>query len=63
MRRRCLALAGAFCTPTGYAGFERLYRPATPDGDPPLVEVACWSHARRKFYDVHHATAPPIALA
>jgi hypothetical protein len=23
---------------------------------------ASWSHARRKFYDVHHATASPIAL-
>lgn len=46
----------------GYAGFDRLYKPRTPGGDPPLVEVACWSHARRKFYDVHHATASPIAL-
>jgi transposase len=46
----------------GYAGFERLYRPRTPDGEPPLIEVACWSHCRRKFYDVHHATASPIAL-
>ena len=46
----------------GYAGFERLYRPTTPDGEPPLIEVACWSHARRKFYDIHHASASPIAL-
>ena len=27
----------------GYTGFESLYRPTTPDGEPPLVEVACWS--------------------
>ena len=46
----------------GYAGFDALYQPATPAGDPPLVEGACWSHARRKFYDVHHATASPTAL-
>jgi len=46
----------------GYAGFDQLYKPKTPGGDPPLVEVACWSHARRKFYDVHHATTSPIAL-
>lgn len=46
----------------GYAGFDTLYQPTTPAGDPPLVEVACWSHARRKFYDIHHATASPIAL-
>ncbi len=46
----------------GYAGFDTLYQPTTPAGDPPLIEVACWSHARRKFYDVHHATASPVAL-
>jgi len=39
-----------------------LFSALPPGGDPPLVEVACWSHARRKFYDVHHATASPIAL-
>jgi len=45
-----------------YTGFEKLYLPKTPGGEPPLIEVACWSHARRKFYDVHHETASPIAL-
>jgi transposase len=46
----------------GYSGFDRLYRPVKPGGEPPLIEVACWSHARRGFYEVHHATASPIAL-
>ena len=46
----------------GYAGFDALYVPTTPAGDASLVEVSCWSHARRKFYDVHHATASPTAL-
>ena len=46
----------------GYAGFDRLYRATTSTGDAALIEIACWSHARRKFYDVHHATASPIAL-
>ena len=27
-----------------------------------MTEVACWAHVRRKFYDVHHASASPIAL-
>ena len=45
----------------GYSGFERLYRPTTPTGEPPLIEVACWSHARRKFFDVHHETGSPTA--
>jgi transposase len=57
-----LGTCRGFLHADGYAGFDRLYRPATPDGEPPLVEVACWSHARRKFYDVHHATASPLAL-
>jgi hypothetical protein len=59
------ALLGAcqgFLHADGYAGFDRLYRPTTPAGEPRLIEVACWSHVRRKFYDVHHATASPIAL-
>ena len=63
--RHAEALLGAcrgFLHADGYAGFDRLYRPTTPEGAGPLVEVACWSHARRKFYDVHHATASPIAL-
>ena len=46
----------------GYSGFDRLYKPTTPAGEPPLRAVVCWSHVRRKFYDVHHATAAPIAL-
>lgn len=42
----------------GYAGFNGLYeRP-----DQPLLEAACWAHARRKFYDVHQATNSPLAL-
>ena len=46
----------------GYTGFDSLYRSTTPDSAPPLIEVACWAHVRRKFYDIHHASASPIAL-
>jgi transposase len=63
---RAEALLGTchgFLHADGYAGFDRLYRPTQPGGDPPLIEIACWSHVRRKIYDVHHATASPIALA
>jgi transposase len=42
----------------GYAGFNGLYDRA----DHPLIEAACWAHARRKFYDVHQATQSPLAL-
>jgi transposase len=39
----------------GYAGFERLYKTL------PITEAACWAHVRRKFYDLHQATASPVA--
>jgi len=42
----------------GYAGFNGLY----DRKDSPLIEAACWAHARRKFFDVHHATSSPLAL-
>ncbi len=42
----------------GYAGFNGLYE-RTKD---PLIEAACWAHARRKFYDLHQATDSPLAL-
>jgi transposase len=42
----------------GYAGFNGLY----DRKDSPLIEAACWAHARRKFFDVHHATDSPLAL-
>jgi transposase len=57
-----LASCRGFLHADGYAGFDKLYAPTTPAGDPALIEVACWSHARRKFYDVHQATASPIAF-
>jgi transposase len=62
---RAQALLGTcqgFLHADGYSGFDRLYRPTKPGADPPLIEVACWSHVRRKIYDVHHATASPLAL-
>jgi transposase len=41
----------------GYAGFGNLYQSNPETGaSAPLMEVACWAHARRKLYDVHVAT-------
>lgn len=45
-----------------YAGFNTLYAPHAITGDPRLIEVACWAHARRKIYEVHAASASPAAL-
>jgi transposase len=44
----------------GYAGFDKLYNDADPNH--PIKEAACWAHVRRKFYDIHEATASPLAM-
>jgi transposase len=38
-----------------YAGFDALFEGGT------IVEAACWAHVRRKFYDIHRASASPLA--
>jgi transposase len=45
----------------GYAGFNTLFTCEPATGTPRLTEVACWAHARRKIYEVHEATASPLA--
>jgi transposase len=57
-----LGTCQGFLHADGYGGFDQLYRPVTSNSEPRLVEVACWSHARRYFFDEHHRTASPIAL-
>ena len=42
-----------------YAGFNRLYEAARKGG--PIVEAACWAHARRKFFDLARINQAPIA--
>jgi transposase len=39
-----------------YAGFNRLYE-ANPKPRP-IVEAACWAHARRKFFDLAQINTP-----
>ena len=40
-----------------YGGFQGLYERQHE----PLTEAACWAHARRKYFDLHAATASPVA--
>jgi transposase len=42
-----------------YAGFNRLY--AAGRTPPPIIEAACWAHARRKFFDLARINKAPIA--
>ena len=43
-----------------YAGFNRLYEAGRKPG--PIVEAACWAHARRKFFELARLNKAPIAL-
>src|SRR5580700_3689364 len=38
-----------------YAGFNTLYKPERMPG--PIIEAACWAHARRKFFELADITA------
>ena len=42
-----------------YAGFNRLYEPGRQPG--PILEAACWAHARRKLYELATVAKAPIA--
>ena len=44
----------------GYPGFDELYA-AKGVAPPDVFEISCWSHARRKFFDVHKTTKSSIA--
>jgi transposase len=43
-----------------YAGFNRLYEANRKPG--PIMEAACWAHARRKFFDLARISKAPIAI-
>ena len=43
-----------------YAGFNRLYEAGRKPG--PILEAACWAHARRKFFDLARLNKAPIAI-
>jgi transposase len=42
-----------------YAGFDRLYEPNRKPG--PILEAACWAHARRKLFEIAAVSKAPIA--
>lgn len=43
-----------------YAGFNRLYGAGRKAG--PIIEAACWAHARRQFFDLARLAKAPIAI-
>ena len=58
--RTHLASYGGLMQADAYAGFNRLYAAGRKPG--PIVEAACWAHARRKFFDLARLNKAPIAI-
>jgi hypothetical protein len=44
-----------------YAGFEPLFVPSKPGVLARVLEIACWAHVRRKWFDLYEAHASPLA--
>lgn len=56
---RHLAGYGGILQADAYAGFGDLYHPERKPG--PITEVGCWSHGRRKFFDLAQLAKAPLA--
>ena len=44
-----------------YAGFEPLFVPTQPGAAGKVLEIACFAHVRRKFFDLYEALQSPLA--
>jgi transposase len=56
---RHLASFAGILQADAYAGFDRLYDPKREPG--PILEAACWAHARRKLFELAAVSRAPIA--
>ena len=56
---RHLASYAGLMQADAYAGFTKLYEANRKAG--PIIEAACWAHARRKFFDLARLSKAPIA--
>ena len=45
----------------GYAGFEALFVPPSPNVPAKIIEAGCWAHVRRGFFDLYEANQSPTA--
>ncbi len=58
--RGYLASYGGVLQADAYAGYNELYEGRRQPA--PAIEAACWSHGRRKFFDIAKLTKAPIAV-
>ena len=55
-----LANYTGICQADAYSGYNGLYVAGRTAG--PIIEAACWAHARRKFFEVAELQKAPIAI-
>jgi hypothetical protein len=46
-----------------YGGYDEVFRTKDDQGKPLVVEVACWAHARRKFFEAQDSKDRDVAMA
>jgi transposase len=49
-KEHLVSIGNAIPQADAFAGYNHLYEPTRMPG--PLIEVACWAHARRKFFEL-----------
>lgn len=59
---RVLARYTGYLQADGYGGYDD-YEGIEIGGDSPILKVACWAHARRKFHDALHTEPIPAQIA
>jgi len=55
-----LASYSGICQADAYSGYNGLYVEGREPG--PIIEAACWSHGRRKFYELADLKKAPLAI-
>lgn len=55
-----LATYRGYIQADAYGGYERIYQ-ERQGTNRPILEVACWAHARRKFYALMESSESPLA--
>ncbi|CAG0952454.1 hypothetical protein PLCT2_00274 [Planctomycetaceae bacterium] len=46
-----------------YGGYDEVFRTKDETGKPLVLEVACWAHARRKFFEAQESKERDVAVA
>jgi len=55
-----LAAYTGICQADAYSGFNSLFAAGRQPG--PVIEAACWSHSRRKFFELARLRKMPVAI-